>query len=404
MGPRFDTIIIGGGPAGSTLAALLARQGLSVLVLEKETFPRFHIGESLLPCSLPILQRLGIDLGDPAFRYKRGAEFFDEQTGDYALYPFADALPSSNPGYAYHVLRSSFDAALLERARRSGAVVHEGERVREADIDPGSVHVVSDRGRYTGRYLVDATGQDAFFARRRRATQPIDEFGRVAVLTHFEDLTDAAVEALGDEGDVKVLMRSDGWSWLIPLAERRLSVGTVTRRRGVKPSFLDETIGASPLMSRITGGARRLGTRVERNFSYKNTSPSGQRYACIGDAACFLDPIFSSGIALAMAGADALTSVLVPALERGQEAGAELCIPLEEHMDRAYACVSLLIHSFYHTHFVRNLFFAKSPDPQMRAGLISILAGDVWRDDNGFQNLLLGSKRRHAWQWQLARQ
>jgi flavin-dependent dehydrogenase len=395
--PAHDVLVIGGGPAGATTAALLARGGADVLVLEKEHFPRFHIGESLLPRSVPMLAELGVDLAGPAFRYKGGAEFFDEVNGSYALYPFADALPGGPCArYAYQVDRAGFDAALLESARAHGASVVHGERALRVEVDAQGVTVETDRTTHRTRYLVDATGQDAFFARRDRTAVPMDDFGRAAVFTHFVDLSDEGLAALGPDGNIKVLMREDGWTWLIPLSGRRVSIGCVTRRGPVTEALLDETMQASPLTGQVIAGATRLGTRVVRNFSYRNTKSAGARYTTVGDAACFLDPVFSSGVALAMLGASAVAEQLLPALERGTEDDAGLMTPAHEKMAHAYTCVSALIHAFYHTRMVKNLFFARQPDPVMRAGLISMLAGDLWRSDNPFQEALMRSKRRLA--------
>lgn len=393
---KYDTIVVGGGPAGSTSAALLAKAGVRVLVIEKEAFPRFHIGESLLPRSLPILEDIGVDPSGPAFHFKGGAEFFDEGTGDHAIYRFADALPGI-PSHAYQVDRAAFDSALLERARALGALVHEGERVKAIDVEESLVRVATEVGVYTARFCIDATGQDAFFARRDRTTVPIDNFGRAAVFTHYENLGDDAIDAIGTEGNIKVLMGDGGWGWLIPLSGRRLSVGAVTRNGGVTPALLETALQSSPLTQRLVAGARRLSTRVIRNFSYRNSAPSRARCTSIGDAACFLDPVFSSGVALAMLGAEAITRKLVPALAEGRESDPELMRPVWSHMERAYDSMSALIHAFYHTGLLRNLFFAKRPDPEMRAGLISILALDVWRTDNAFQDMLLRSRRRQSW-------
>jgi len=390
----FDTIIIGGGPGGSTTANLLAQGGLRVLVVEKETFPRFHIGESLLPRSLPILKTLGVDVEGPAFRYKGGAEFYDEATSEYARFPFAQALPGSTvPGFAYQVERAAFDTALLERAEAAGAVVHQGERVLQVETDARGVSVRTDRETYSARYCVDASGQDAFFARRDRTTEPFGEFGRAAVFTHFEGLSDDGLSLFAEDGSIKVLLRPDGWCWLIPLSQGRLSVGIVTRAGKVTPELVDQAIASSPLTQRAIEGARRLETRIIRNFSYKNTRPSGLRYACIGDAACFLDPVFSSGVALAMTGGEALADMLLPAFAAGREADPDLLSGVNEHMDVGYGCMSQLVYAFYNTHLVRNLFFAAKPRPEHRSGLISLLAGDVWRTDNAFQDMLVKSRR-----------
>jgi flavin-dependent dehydrogenase len=393
---RVDTIVIGGGPAGSTTAALLARAGVKVLLIEKEAFPRFHIGESLLPRSVPLLQRIGIDTAGPAFHFKGGAEFFDEKTGDHEIYPFADALPGV-PSHAYQVDRALFDEALLERARVFGTAVHQGERVTTVQVEGDAVRVSTDADTYSARFCVDATGQDAFFARRDRTTAPIDSFGKAAVFTHFEELSDDALDIIGPAGNIKVLMGEAGWGWLIPLSGRRLSVGAVTRNGGVTPELLESAIAESPLTRSMIAGARRLSTRVIRNFSYKNSIPSRSRCTSVGDAACFLDPVFSSGVALAMLGAEAVTDRLIPALADGREAEPDLMTPVWGHMERAYESMSALIYAFYHTGLLRNLFFAKRPDPVLRSGLITILALDVWRSDNAFQDMLLRSRRRQTW-------
>jgi len=396
MQSSFDVIVMGGGPAGATAAALLASSGLTVLVLEKESFPRFHIGESLLPRSLPILEKLGVDVGGPAFLRKGGAEFYDETTGDHAVYPFSDALPGL-PGHAYQVYRAAFDTALLERAEALGALVHQGERATQVDVEESRVVVVTEKERHVARYCIDATGQDAFFARRDRTTVPFDSFGRAAVFTHFAELGNDALELIGSEGNIKVLMPRGGWVWLIPLSGARLSVGAVTRNGPVTPSLLEAAIERSPLTQRLIRGASRLETRVIRNFSYATRRRSGARHTSVGDAACFLDPVFSSGVALAMLGAEAVAGQLVPALEAGQEAAPELMTPVWEHMEVAYKAMRSLIYAFYNTELLRHLFFAKRPDPKLRAGLISLLALDVWRTDNKFYDVLMRSRMRETW-------
>lgn len=387
---------MGGGPAGATTAALLANAGIRVVVIEKEAFPRFHIGESLLPRAIPILHELGVDCRGSAFLYKGGAEFFDETTGDHAIYKFQDALPGVPP-YAYQVDRAGFDKALIERASALGAEVRHGERVKRVSADEARVTVETDQGTHTARFCVDATGQDAFFARRDRATVPIESFGKAAVFTHYEGITKEATELIGADGNIKVLMRERGWGWLIPLSGSRLSVGAVTRDGHVKVDLIEEAIQASPLTQKLTEGARRLQTRVIRNFSYKADKPSGSRYSCVGDAACFLDPVFSSGVTLALLGAKAITERLVPAFKEGREADPELMAPVWQRMERAYESMSSLIYAFYHTGLLRGLFFAKRPDPELRAGLISLLALDVWRDDNRFQSVLMTSRMRQSW-------
>jgi flavin-dependent dehydrogenase len=392
-GSVLDVIVVGGGPAGSTAGHLLAQAGHQVLILDKEDFPRFHIGESLLPCDLPIFERLGMDMGTGPFLHKQGAEFIDEVHGDFAFYDFADALPGG-PTHAYQVERSAFDHALLLLAERAGARVQLRTKVRDVACDETGVTVTTDAGELRARFLIDASGQDALLGRRGRTLEPLKGLGRGAVFCHFSGVAEKTWSELTQLGNIKVLMREDGWVWMIPLTGRRVSTGFVSHVRSLETETLDEILAQSPILQHITAGAERSVTRLARNFSYRNRASAGPRYACVGDAACFLDPVFSSGVSLAMLGAERLADVLSTALHGDREGDPASLSELDAHMQGAYRSVGALVYSFYNTAIVRNIFFAPRPDPELRSGLISILAGDVWRSDNRFQSMLLRSTRR----------
>lgn len=390
---EFEVVVVGGGPAGSTASNLLAQHGHRVVLIERETFPRFHIGESLLPCGLPIYIRLGVDLSGEHLR-KSGAEFIDEATGQNATYDFSAALPGGVP-YAYQVERATFDDNLLRAAQRAGAIVREGEEVTECAFDEDGVTVATSRGNYRARFLVDATGQDALFAKLHRSREPIQGFGKAAVFCHFEGLRPDATQELLETGNIKVLLLDQGWSWLIPLRRGALSVGLVSRKTPFRSQWLDDLIDSSATIQHLTRGAKeRTPSRVISNFSYRNSKPYGARWACIGDASCFLDPVFSSGVSLAVITGERIADALSLALTANAEGNATLMQSTSVDMTRAYETVGALIHSFYHTRLMHNLFFAARGNPELVAGLTSILAGDVWRDDNRFQNMLLQSKRR----------
>ncbi len=391
-----DVIVLGAGPAGSTAGALLAEQGVRVTVLEKDVFPRFHIGESLLPRVVPLLTRLGVD--PSGFLRKEGAEFIDESTGDHVGYPFSTALEGGPPS-AFQVDRATFDNALAEAAARKGATLRFGEKATDVRVNPDGVVVETEttsgeRLTHRARYLVDATGQDAFFGRRERTIVPLGDFGKAAVFTHFHDIEQRIAEVFGPAGNIKVLIVPNGWSWVIPLAGGKVSVGLVSRERGFREEWLDALIESSPLLQRLTSGARRGPTRIIRNFSYKNRVPHGARFVCIGDAAAFLDPVFSSGVTLAMESGARLAELLAPALREGREADPELTASIAAYMRTGYVSMGSLIHSFYNRNLVRNIFFAPNPEPEYRAGLVTLLAGDMWREDNRFRRMLLSSSRR----------
>ena len=390
-----DVIIIGAGPGGATAAALLAQQGVRVSLLDKEAFPRFHIGESLLPCDLALFERLGLDMRALGFLYKGGAEFFDERTGDHATYLFKDGLPGT-PGYAYQVDRARFDQAVLERALAAGAEFESGVRVSQIEPDASGVTVHSSAGVRRARYVIDATGQDALFAHRQKSLQRIEDFGLAAVFRHFEQLPDDIWHelAVAGQGNIRVLIVEDGWVWVIPLAGQRVSVGVVSRKRGIGHELFDKTYDASPMLQRLTRGCPKSELRIIRNFSYRNTRTRGARWACLGDAALFLDPVFSSGVSLAMLGGERFADVLGQALRERREDDPELTRPISDHMAIAYTAFGSLVGAFYQTRIIENIFFARQPDPAIRQGLITTLAGDVWREDNEFQKMLLSSKRR----------
>ncbi|MCB9566570.1 MAG: tryptophan 7-halogenase [Myxococcales bacterium] len=393
MEPTREVVIIGCGPAGSTAANLLAAAGRDVVVVEREVFPRFHVGESLLPCELPLFARLGVEIDGRQFQYKQGAEFIDERSGDRVFFSFAEGL-AGTPTHAWQVERAIFDHLLADAAAARGAEIRYGEEVVAAEVSGEHVDVRTDRGSIRARYVIDASGQAAVLARLWRSVEPIREMGRAAVFGHFFGLSPEVQEELGALGNVKIFLIEDGWLWAIPLVGGRLSVGVIKWRGKIDEALHEREVAASPILRRLTAGAERTPLRLLSNFSFRNQRSHGPRHVCVGDASCFLDPIFSSGISLAMLGAEKAVDLLIPALVAGDEGRAELMAPHADHMRIAYESFEQLIRRFYHSRMIHNLFFAAEPDPSLRRGLISILAGDVWRDDNPFQAILAGSGRR----------
>lgn len=394
----FDVLVIGGGPAGSSAANLLAQADLRVLVLERDHFPRFHIGESLLPAELGILRKLGVDLGEQGFLRKRGAIFIDERDGRRSLFSFDEGLPGTPP-YAHQVDRASFDHALLRAAAAKGAEIREGHEVVEFELGEQGVRVVAEhegaRHELRARYLVDATGQQALLARRGRTVAPFHQFGRAAAFRRFPKLAPEIVTELHSRGDIIIRIIDEGWMWIIPLAGGELSVGVVKATGKVEPALLEHEIAGSPLIQRLIAGADEP-TPIEMigNFSYKNTRPYGPRFVCIGDAACFLDPVFSSGVTLALLGAERMSELLAAALREDRADDPELMAPLFAHMDRAYQSFGRFIYRFYNSRLIDNILLAtEHTDQQFRRGVISILAADIWRADNPFQNMLLDARR-----------
>jgi len=397
-GHTHDVLVIGGGPAGSTTANLLAHAGHDVLVLEKEVFPLFHIGESLLPIDLPIFERLGVKLDYKDFIRKDGAEFIDERTGATATFVFREGLEGT-PKNAYQVERSRFDHHLLKQAEARGAKVRYGVRVEGMAVEDGAVRVdTKTDGTFRARYMVDATGQDAFMARSNRTVQPLKGFGCVAVFRHYDGLAPAIFEELTASGNIKVLMVPDGWMWVIPLAGPRLSVGIVSRHAITTPlATLDAAIAASPITQRLIAGAVGTEHRIIRNFSYRNRQPYGPRWGCAGDASCFLDPVFSSGVSLAMLAGESLAEKVSAALRAGTEDDPNLLAAHAKRMEIGYKTFAAIVYRFYHAELVHRLFFQETEGEPLRAGITSVLGADFFRDDNPFQQMLLNSLTPDAW-------
>ncbi|MEY4580635.1 MAG: hypothetical protein RL701_5338 [Pseudomonadota bacterium] len=388
----WDVIVVGAGPGGSTSGALLAQRGLRVLVLDKEHFPRFHIGESLLPAAVDVQHRLGLSFQEPKiFNWKSGAQFWCEQTDRMQRFDFNEALPGP-PRHAYHVERPQFDTWLRDHALELGADVRHGVRVSGVDFADDGVSVHTDYGGERARFFVDATGQDRLLGKQNRSIDPYRHFGKAASFVHYDDISLDVLGEFAPHNDIRVMLIEDGWAWVIPLANGRMSIGVVSRKQGLHANDVYDYVAQSKAVSRWTHGARAGTARLIGNFSFRNTQAHGARYACVGDSACFIDPVFSSGVSLAMLGAVALADRLVPALAEGREADPGLCAGSQFEVQRGYATFAALVYRFYNTNFARNFILGAPAAGALRPSVTSVLAGDVLRTDNQFQDMLLNSR------------
>ena len=324
---RCDVFVIGCGPAGSTMAALLAGRGHDVAVVDKERHPRFHIGESLLPLNMPILERLGVwdELVRIGIR-KNAAEFESRAAGKTVEFQFSTAFDKRWP-HAFQVRRSEFDDMLLRNCAAKGARVYEEARVTSVDFgnlernEDTVVHVQSkDGGRqeWRTRFLVDASGRDTFLAERFAIKRRNRKHASAAIFGHFRN---ARRNAGGAEGNITIVWFEHGWFWFIPLKDGTTSVGAVCwpaylKSRKTDPTtFLMQTIAMAPeIADRLKDAELTAPVTATGNYSYAATRMSGPGYLMVGDAWAFIDPVFSSGVYLAMnsslLGAEVVDAVL----------------------------------------------------------------------------------------------
>jgi flavin-dependent dehydrogenase len=382
-----DVAVIGGGPAGSTAAALLARRGHKVIALEKAHHPRFHIGESLLPMNLPLFERLGVREQVRALGvYKPGADFEADNGRGYNSFAFARALGESPP-HAFQVWRQDFDRMLYEHARGCGADAREGHEViglQQRGPRESQLEVRTDAGtsyQIQARYVVDASGRDTFVSARRKLRRRNAEHQSAAIFGHFRGALDRTGQ---DAGNISIYRFEHGWMWMIPLPQGVMSVGAVARpdyfkqRKGRTVEFLLDTLRQNPALWKRLEAAELIGgeVRVTGNYSYDSRQMGGPGWVLVGDAFAFLDPVFSSGVYLAMTGAEQAAAVVDHALQRPAVEMA-LLRRLERRQRAGMARFAFFIYRFNNP-VMCQLFANPRNALQMEQGVISMLAGDLF--------------------------
>ena len=383
-----DVAVIGGGPAGSTVSALLAQKGYRVEVFEKDRHPRFHIGESLLPLNLELFEQLGVLQKIAAIgMIKRSAEFYTENTTRAEqTYSFAEAFDERYP-YAYQVRRSEFDEILLRNAQAKGAHVHEGWRVADVEFGKEAVALaVNDADgqpvRVSARYLVDATGRDTFLGGKLQIKHRNPKHTSAALYSHFRGARRGAGES---EGNIAIHWFPHGWFWFIPLLDGVTSVGAVCwpyylKTRRTDPStFLKDTIALCPsLADRMRDAEMVAPATATGNYSYVCDHMAGDRYIMVGDAFAFIDPVFSSGVYLAMSSAFKAAEVVDGALKDPSAAPA-LNRAFERRVRRGLRRFSWMIYRITKP-TMRYLMLNPGDVLGVKRAVISLLAGDVFRD------------------------
>ena len=389
---QYDVIIAGGGPAGSTAAILLAQYGYHVLLLERDQHPRFHIGESMMPSIEPIMHRLGIDWGEGNLK-KIGADFIDEANGRELF------LPLQGDFRTFQIDRAVFDKKMFDHAFQLGVDAHQQEAVTDVECADRGVTISTDKANYQGRYFIDATGRSTLMGRKQQSVKRLENLGRFALYQHYQVQDNRAVEKIFATGNVVILLLEIGWLWVIPLTGKRLSVGLVVQKNDAirlkGAALFRHYVDASPLLSDLLVNAKALNeVQAEADFSYVNQRRYGLRYACCGDAAGFLDPVFSSGFFFAVKTAELIADRLHQGFLEGRENDPDLQAADDEVYATGFNTMHLMIDRFYRSNLVDNLIYESGRHERIKKEITALLAGDLWSDNNLFQQGLLKGRRR----------
>ena len=383
-----DVLVIGGGPAGSTVSTLLAEKGWQVTVLEKEHHPRFHIGESLLPLSIPLFERLGVlEQVEQIGLRKYAAEFHSMYHGKSSRFHFGDALDKSYP-YAFEVKRADLDHLLIRNAAGKGVDVREGCRVTAiamADDVIRTVMVRDDAGveqQWSARFVIDASGRDTFLANHFGSKSRNPKHNSAALYGHFRG---AQRQCGQDEGNICIYWFDHGWFWMIPLKDDLMSVGAVCwpyylkSREVSAEQFFRDTIALCPdVRARLEQAELVSDVTATGNYSYQSNKMAGGNYLMIGDAFAFIDPVFSSGVHLAMNSAfDAADAV--DAILRNPAVAPARMRRFEHGVRGGLKCFSWFIYRIT-TPAIRDMVIHPRNPLRIKEAVISLLAGDIFRD------------------------
>lgn len=376
-----DVIVIGGGPGGSTAATLLAQKGFSVTLLERERFPRFQIGESLLPYNNDLFERLGVadQVAAGEFHPKYGAEFLTADGKVGYTFHF-----DSNLAKQYHrsfqVERAEFDHLLLRNAAAKGVDVRESCGVASIELDDPKRAVVrcTNGDELDARFVIDASGHTSVVGQRVGEKQDVEGLKKIAIFSHYKNV----VRREGrDAGNTVIVVLRDSWFWLIPISEEVTSVGLVVDRDHVKhcgltpEQLLAQTIEKAPHVASAMKDAERIAQiYVRKDFSFLMKKIVGPNFALVGDAAGFLDPIFSTGVFMAMKSADITADAVEARLKRGS---MRLLRRYQSDMQSALGKYFRFISGFYRREFL-EVFMQPRHDSRLIKVIVGVLAGDVF--------------------------
>lgn len=404
MKPDFDIGIIGGGPAGSSMAAYLAKAGVNCVVFERELFPRPHVGESLVPSSTRVFQDLNLldQMEEAKFPHKFGAIWTaQEQARPYevdweGLSPDCHAeirfeereQPGINRNYTYHVDRGKFDLMLLQHANRLGAAVYSGVKVKAVDFGPECPTVQFQMGRkdmdVSVRMVVDASGRQTFLGNQLKLKVNDPVFDQYAIHTWFGGFDRHALAKRREQGDyiyIHFLPLSNTWMWQIPITDDITSIGVVTQKknfaasRQAREEFFWQSVASRPMLEQALRKSEQLRPfKDEGDYSYAMKQLCGDRFVMVGDAGRFVDPIFSTGVSIALNCSRFAHRDVLSALERN-DFSRESFKTFETTISRGTKNWYDFITVYYRLNVLFTYFIS---DPRYRLDVLKLLQGDVY--------------------------
>ncbi|HEX6162008.1 MAG TPA: NAD(P)/FAD-dependent oxidoreductase [Vicinamibacterales bacterium] len=389
MVSSYDVVVIGGGPAGSTTSTILAQAGLDVALFEREKFPRFHIGESLIPETYWVLKRLNMleKMQRSRFVKKYSVQFINANGKLSAPFYFWDNKPHEC-SQTWQVVRSEFDQMMLDNAREHGVDAHDGVHVVEVlfDGDRATGVVIKENGQrkeIKARVVVDASGQAALLMNRMKLRLWDPVLNKGAIWTYWEG---AYRDSGKDEGATMVIQTpgKEGWFWNIPLHDNIVSLGVVApfdylfkgRNGNHEQTYQEEVDNTPAVKERIRNAKRVTGYFATRDYSYRSTACAGNGWVLVGDAFGFLDPLYSSGVLLALKSGELAADAIIDGLNKGDTSGAQLGAwgpNFNDGVDRMRRLVCEYYDGFSFGAFVKNY-------PELRNTVTDLLIGDLFTD------------------------